>query len=113
MRGLLARTPTCALHVHVGMPDAEAAIRAYNGLRDHLPLFQALAANSPFWHGRDSGFASARSQVFRAFPTSEIPEAFSSFDEYADRIERTVVAGGLPDYSYLWWDLRPHPALGT
>ena len=113
MRGLLARTPTCALHVHVGMPDAESAIRAYNGLRDHLPLLQALAANSPFWHGRDSGFASARSQVFRAFPTSEVPEAFSSFDEYADRVEKTVAAGGLPDYTYLWWDLRPHPALGT
>ena len=53
MRGLQARTPTCALQVHVGMPDAEAAILAYNGLRAYLPLLQALAANSPFWHGRE------------------------------------------------------------
>ena len=113
MRGLLSRTPTCALHVHVGMPDAEAAIRACNGLRTHLPLLQALAANSPFWHGRDSGLASARAQVFRAFPTSEIPAVFASFDDYMEHVDKLVAAGGLPDYTFLWWDLRPHPVLGT
>ena len=55
LQGLIRRTPTCALHVHVGMPDAATAIRVFNGLREQLPLLQALAANSPFWHGRDSG----------------------------------------------------------
>jgi glutamate---cysteine ligase / carboxylate-amine ligase len=113
MRGLLARTPTCALHVHVGMPDAETAIRAYNALRTHLPLLQALSANSPFWHGRDSGLASARAQLFRAFPRSEIPPAFSSFDEYAETVGELTSAGELPDYTFLWWDVRPHPMLGT
>jgi carboxylate-amine ligase len=95
------------------MPDGEAAIRACNGLRAHLPLLQALSANSPFWHGRDSGLASARAQVFRAFPTSEIPAVFASFDEYAERIEMLVAAADLPDYTFLWWDIRPHPVLGT
>ena len=113
MRGLQARTPTCALHVHVGMPDEEAAIRAFNGLREHLPLLQALAANSPYWHGRDSGLATARAQVFRALPRSEIPTAFDSFDEYAESVEALCAAGELPDYTYLWWDVRPHPVLGT
>jgi carboxylate-amine ligase len=113
MRGLLERTPTAALHVHVGMPDAETAIRACNGLRAHLPLLQALAANSPFWHGRDSGLATARAQVFRAFPRSEIPAAFASFDEYVERVDALTAAGDLPDYTYLWWDIRPHPVLGT
>jgi carboxylate-amine ligase len=113
MRALQARTPTCALHVHVGMPDPEAAIRAYNGLREALPLLQALAANSPFWHGRDSGLASARAQVFRSLPRSEIPQAFGSFDEYADRVGALVAAGDLRDYTFLWWDIRPHPVLGT
>ena len=51
MRGLFARTPEAALHVHVGMPDAETAIRAFNGLRAHLPLLQGLGANSPWWFG--------------------------------------------------------------
>jgi carboxylate-amine ligase len=113
MRGLQARTPTCALQVHVGVPDAEAAILACNGLREYLPLLQALAANSPFWHGHDSGLASARAQVFRAFPSSEIPPAFGSYDEYVERVEALAAAGALPDYTFLWWDIRPHPALGT
>jgi carboxylate-amine ligase len=113
MRGLQARTPTCALHVHVGMPDAEAAIRAFNGMRAHLPLLQALAANSPFWYGRDSGLASARAQVFRALPRSEIPPAFASFDEYVERVEALAASGGMPNYTFVWWDIRPHPILGT
>ena len=113
MRGLMSRTPTAALHVHVGMPDPEAAIRACNGLRTHLPLFQALAANSPFWHGHDSGMASARAHVFRALPSSEIPPAFESFDEYVECVESLAEAAELPDYTFLWWDIRPHPALGT
>ena len=113
MRGLMTRTPTAALHVHVGMPDSEAAIRAYNGLRAHLPLLQALAANSPFWHGRDSGLASARAQVFRALPRSEIPAAFATFDDYVESVEALAAAGDLPDYTFLWWDIRLHPVLGT
>ena len=52
LRGLVERTPDCALHVHVGMPDPETAIRVCNGLREYVPLLEALAANSPFWHGR-------------------------------------------------------------
>jgi len=113
MRGLMLRTPTAALHVHIGMPDADVAIRAYNGLRAHLPLLQALAANSPFWHGHDSGLATARAQVFRGLPRSEIPAAFGSFDEYVESVEALAAAGQLPDYTFLWWDIRLHPVLGT
>jgi carboxylate-amine ligase len=113
MRGLLRRTPTAALHVHVGMPDAEAAIRAANGLREHLPVLGALAANSPFWHGRDSGLASARAPMFRAYRGAELPRAFRSYDDYAETIAATVAAGDLPDYTFLYWDVRPHPTLGT
>jgi carboxylate-amine ligase len=113
MRGLMERTPTAALHVHVGMPDAETAVRACNGLRAHLPLLQALAANSPFWHGMDSGLASARAHVFRALPSSEIPPIFASYDEYAERVETLTAAAELPDYTFLWWDIRPAPVHGT
>jgi glutamate---cysteine ligase / carboxylate-amine ligase len=113
MRGLLERTPTCALHVHVGMPDPDTAIAAFNRLRSHLPLLQALAANSPFWHGRDSGFATARAQLFRGFPRAVIPRPFANWDDYCEAVEAWVAAGALPDYTYLWWDIRPHPRLGT
>jgi carboxylate-amine ligase len=86
MRGLMMRTPTAALHVHIGMPDSDVAIRAYNGF-GAAALLQALAANSPFWHGRDSGLATARLQVFRGLPRSEIPASFASFDEYVESVE--------------------------
>jgi len=113
MRGLVARTPTCALHVHVGMPDAATAITAFNGLRAFLPLLQGLAAHSPFWHGRDSGFASARAQLFRGFPRAVIPPAFEDWSAYEAYAEDWLRAGDAADYTYLWWDLRPHPRLGT
>jgi glutamate---cysteine ligase / carboxylate-amine ligase len=113
MRGLLERTPTAALHVHVGMPDAETAIAVCNRLRAHLPLLQALAAHSPYWHGRDAGFATARAQIFRGFPRAVIPRAFDGWEDYVAAVEAWTAAGGLPDYTYLWWDIRPHPSLGT
>jgi carboxylate-amine ligase len=113
LQGLLRRTPTCALHVHVGMPDPETAIRAYDHLRSHLPLLQGLAAASPFWFGRDSGFASSRATLFRSYPRGELPRAFDSWDDYAETIAAIVAAAGVEDYTFLWWDLRPHPKLGT
>ena len=113
LRGLITRTPTAALHVHVGMPDTATAMLAFNGLRRHLPLLQALAANSPYWYGIDSGFDSARAQVFREYPRSEIPRAFRGFDDYERTIEAIVAGAEIPDYTFLWWDIRPHPLLGT
>jgi carboxylate-amine ligase len=113
LRGLLRRTPTCALHVHVGMPDAETAIHVYNGLREWLPLLQALAGNSPFWHGVDSGLATARAQLFRGYPRGDIPRAFASFEDFEESVAAVVAAGDAPDYTFLWWDIRPHPRLGT
>ena len=113
LRGLLQRTPECALHVHVGMPDAETAIRVCNGLRTHLPLLAGLAANSPFWFGRDSGMASARAALVRAYPGRGVPRAFRDFADYEGELEATLRAAGMEDRTQLWWDVRPHPRLGT
>jgi len=113
MRGLLRRTPTCALHIHVGMPDPETAIRAFNRMREHLPALQALAAHSPYWHGIDSGFETARAQMFRGYPRADIPRPFAGWDDYAETIDVMVAAAGVEDYTFFWWDMRPHPKLGT
>jgi glutamate---cysteine ligase / carboxylate-amine ligase len=113
MRGLVRRTPECALHLHVGLPDDDAAIRVFNGIRRHLPVLVALCANSPLWFDRDSGFASARFFVVRSFPRRAVPRPFRDFSEYAETIERTIAAGELDDYTYIWWDARLHPRLGT
>jgi carboxylate-amine ligase len=113
MRGLILRAPEAALHVHVGMQDADAAIRSFNGLRRWLPLLRGLAASSPFWFGRDSGFASARWALVRAYPGRGIPRPLRDANDY-ERALADAIRGGAPDdYTLIWWDLRPHPRLGT
>ncbi len=106
-------SPVAAMHVHVGMPDPETAIRAFNGMRRHLPLLEALAANSPYRHGRDSGFASARELSLRAWPRSGAPRAMVDYDDFVAYAKRLDRAAGVPDYTFDWWKLRPHPKLGT
>ncbi|MGI8973253.1 MAG: YbdK family carboxylate-amine ligase [Gaiella sp.] len=113
MRGLIRRTPECALHVHVGVLNVETAIRVFNGLREWLPLLQGLAANSPWWFGSDSGLASARAALVRAYPGRGIPRALRDADDWDDLVAATTAAGGLADYTFLWWDLRLHPRHGT
>jgi glutamate---cysteine ligase / carboxylate-amine ligase len=113
MRGVMRQTPHCGLHVHVGMPDAGTAIRACNGMRKWIPLLQALGANSPFWYGQDSGLASARSVICNSFPRSGIPRAFIDYHDFEDTVRDLELVGDCPDYSLIWWDLRPHPKLGT
>jgi len=113
MRELARREPTFALHVHVGLPSGEAGIAAFNRLRAHIPVLLALSANSPFWQGRDTGLASARTPLFQAFPRVGIPRAFGSYGEYVRAVDLLLDCGAFPDPTYLWWDVRPQPKLGT
>jgi carboxylate-amine ligase len=113
LRGIVRRTPDCALHVHVGMPDPETAIKVCNGLRPYVPLLEALAANSPFWHGLDSRLSSARRTLRRSFPRVEIPPHFQDFDHYRRALAAVVTAAELSDYTFVWWEVRPHPRFGT
>jgi carboxylate-amine ligase len=113
MRELARREPTFALHVHVGVPSGEAGIAAFNRLRAHIPLLLGLSANSPFWQGRDTGLASARTPLFQAFPRVGIPRAFGSYGEYVRAVDLLLDCGAFPDPTYLWWDVRPQPKLGT
>jgi carboxylate-amine ligase len=112
LQGVL-RTPICGQHVHVGMPDQETAVRAYNGIRTHIPLLNALAANSPFWFGEDSGLASARTVIFRSYPRAAMAPEFDDFEHFCRVTRQVCAAGGLDDYTHIWWDARIHPALGT
>lgn len=106
-------TPVCALHIHVGMPDATTAIRVFNGLRRHAPLLEALGANSPFRHGRDTGLASSRELTLRSWPRAGIPRAMADFEDFIQSTERLTRVAEVPDYTFHWWKLRPHPRLGT
>ena len=113
MRGLARREPTFALHVHVAVPDPDAATRAMNRMRAHLPLLLALSANSPFWQGRDSGLASARVPLFGAFPRSGIPREFASYDELVRTTDTLIRCGAFPEPTFIWWDVRLQPRYGT
>ena len=112
LQGVL-RTPICGQHIHVGMPDPDTAVRAYNGIRTHVPLLNALAANSPFWFGEDSGLASSRTVIFRSYPRSAMAPAFADFAEFTRVTMQVCAAAGTDDYTHIWWDARIHPELGT
>jgi carboxylate-amine ligase len=113
MRELARREPTFALHVHVGVPDPEDAIRLVNRMRTHLPLLLALSVNSPFWQGRDTGLSSARTPLFQAFPRVGVPREFRDYEDWVRTVSLLVRCEAFPEPTFLWWDVRPQPRFGT
>ncbi len=113
MRDLTRREPTFALHVHIAVRHPERAIDLYNRLRVHLPLLLALSGNSPFWRGRDAGFASTRTIIFQGFPRTGMPRRFGSYTEWVEAVDLQLRVGALPEPTFLWWDVRPQPRFGT
>jgi len=101
------------MHVHVGIDDPDKAIHVANGMRVHIPLLLALSANSPFWRADETGLLSTRTPIFRAFPRVGIPPRYKDFDDYARRVKFMSDSKAIPDYTYLWYDVRPHPNFGT
>ena len=100
-------------HVHVGVDDPDKAIHVANGMRVHLPLLLALSANSPFWRADSTGLLSTRMPIFRAFPRVGIPPTYRNWEEYSKRIDFMIESRVIEDYTYLWYDVRPHPNFGT
>jgi glutamate---cysteine ligase / carboxylate-amine ligase len=113
MRWVAERELIFGLHVHVGLDSPDKAIACANALRTYLPELLALSANSPFWQARPTGLASTRVKVFEPFPRAGLPPAFASYEEFELLVERGIKTNSFEDYTYIWWDLRPHPRLGT
>ena len=90
-----------------------AAVRLLNRLRAHLPLLLALSANSPFWQGRATGFASTRTTLFDAFPRSGVPRGFRGYADWVATVDPLLRSGAIADPSFLWWDVRLQPRYGT
>lgn len=111
--GLIAsRQLLGALQIHVAVGGADRALAVYNALRGFLPEIAALAANSPFHDGADTGLAAYRPKVAEGLPRQGVPPAISNWEEYAEALAWTARAGALGPGMW-WWELRPHPALGT
>ena len=108
------RNNTFSLHVHVGIRGADRAVRVCDRLRPILPLLLAVSASSPFLDGRDSGLHSARTQIFtKSFPRCGVPDAFGSWDAFADYIEFLLRTRSIVEYTQVWWSVRPHLSFGT
>jgi len=103
----------CACHVHVGISDREQAVQVSNHLRPHLPILIALMANSPFWDGRDSGYASWRTLACSRWPVAGAPPYFSSLADYESLVTTLLETGVLVDRASIYWDVRPSSHVPT
>src|ERR671938_1879741 len=93
-------------HVHIGLGDREAAVHVINRARVWLASMLALSANSPFWEGMDTGYASYRTQVWGRLPTAGPPGPFESLAEYEALVEALVATGVVAEPTKIYWDIR-------
>jgi carboxylate-amine ligase len=108
------RNNTFALHVHVGVRGADRAVLVCDRLRPVLPILLAISANSPFLDGRNSGLHTVRTQIFsKSFPRCGVPDAFGSWDAFAEYIAFLVRTRSIVEYTQVWWSIRPHFSFGT
>ncbi|HEX8746042.1 MAG TPA: carboxylate-amine ligase [Pyrinomonadaceae bacterium] len=101
------------LHVHVGIEDKERAIHIMNAARYFLPHVLALSTSSPFWMGHNTGLKSYRSEIFKQFPRTDIPDHFDSYAAFERYISLLVKTGCIDNGKKIWWDVRPHPFFPT
>lgn len=103
----------CGLHVHVGVDDPELAIRVVNGVGPWLSPLVALAANSPFWGGRDTGYASYRTELWRRWPMAVTPAPFADRAAYDALVDTLLRTGSIDDQARIYWDVRPSAKFPT
>lgn len=97
---------TCGCHVHVAVGSTEEAVGVLDRIRVWLPVLLALSANSPFWKGRDTRYASYRSQALGAWPVSGPTEVFGSAGRYREVVAGIVAAGVVLDEGMVYFDAR-------
>jgi glutamate---cysteine ligase / carboxylate-amine ligase len=102
----IQRQFVCGIHVHVGMPDEEACLAAYEALVAWLPAILSLSASSPYAEDEETGYRSTRAMRLSELPDGSVPPTLPTWAAWEER-----TAGR--DYTRIWWDVRPHPRLGT
>lgn len=103
----------CGCHVHIGLADREMAVQVLNRARNWLPTLLALTANSPFWKGGDSGYASFRTEVWQRWPLAGTPATFASRAEYDDLVADLLAVEAIDDPARIYWDVRPSAKFDT
>lgn len=107
------RLVTFGMHVHVGLDTGDKAIMICDRILNHLPIFLALSANSPFWLARRTGLHSHRVKVMEDLPTAGLPPLMRNWSEYVWLLNHMVETGFIRSIRELWWDVRPHHNFGT
>jgi glutamate---cysteine ligase / carboxylate-amine ligase len=102
----ITRQFVCGVHVHVGMPDEEACLAAYEAIVAWLPALLSLSASSPYADGAETGYRSTRATRLAELPDGSVPPVLPDWAAWEDRTFGR-------DYTRVWWDVRPHPRLGT
>jgi carboxylate-amine ligase len=111
---LIRRNNTFSLHVHYAVRGRGKAVYLFDRLREYVPHFLALSVNSPFWQGENTDMHSARVLIFsRSIHRAGLPEPFGSWGNYADYVDFAQRSGIIDTLGEIWWDIRPHPGLGT
>lgn len=103
----------CGCHVHVSVPNREAAIHVSNRLRPWLPLLLSLTANSAIYRNADSGYASWRHVLWSHWPSAGPPPYFDSARDYDDAVRRMQDIGVMLDDGMVYWDVRPSEKFPT
>ncbi|MCJ1677467.1 glutamate--cysteine ligase [Streptomyces sp. APSN-46.1] len=98
---------SCGRHIHIGTLDVDTAVAVSNRVRPWLPTLIALAANSPFWGGRDTGHASWRAMAWSGWPSAGLPPHFTSTAHFRRSVQTLLGSGAALDIKMVYWDLRP------
>src|SRR5213082_1530566 len=101
------------LHVHVGIADRDRQVHIMNAARYFLPHVLALSTSSPFWLGINTGLKSYRSEVFKKFPRTDIPDHFDSYQSFQRYVDLLLKTNSIGNPKKIWWDIRPHPVFPT
>jgi carboxylate-amine ligase len=111
---LIRRNNTFSLHVHYALRGREKVVYLFDRLREYVPHFLALSANSPLWQGENTDMHSARTLIFgRSIHRAGLPEPLGSWDAYTDYVDFARRSGIIDTLGEIWWDIRPHPELST
>ncbi|CAN5910454.1 glutamate--cysteine ligase [soil metagenome] len=111
---LIRRNNTFSMHVHYAVQGKEKVIYMFNRIREYLPHLLALSVNSPFWQGEITDMQSSRVLIFsRSIHRAGLPEPLESWDAYTNYVDYVYRSGSIQALEEIWWDVRPHPRLGT
>jgi carboxylate-amine ligase len=111
---LIRRNNTFSLHVHYAVNGKEKSVYMFDRLREYVPHMLALSVNSPFWQGEHTDMHSSRVLIFsRSMHRAGMPEPMATWGNYEKYVDFAQKSEAIHALSEIWWDVRPHPGLGT